>query len=82
MPQTLAVILLATIAIPAAVAGFAESLRSRSATATAAVDFFNPVAGGGSWLDNAGGGLGEPLNVSHPIITDSSLCVEYSTRRL
>ncbi len=61
MPQTLAVILLATIAIPAAVAGFAESLRSR---ATAGVDFFNPVVGGGSWLDNAGGGLGEPLNVS------------------
>jgi hypothetical protein len=25
--------------------------------------FFNPSIGGGSWLDNAGNGLGEPLNV-------------------
>ncbi|KAJ6557185.1 hypothetical protein B0H10DRAFT_2120998 [Mycena sp. CBHHK59/15] len=28
-----------------------------------AVDFFNPTANGGSMLDDAGGGLGEPLNV-------------------
>ena len=27
--------------------------------------FFNPVQGGGSWLDNAGDGFGEPLNVSN-----------------
>jgi hypothetical protein len=29
-----------------------------------ATAFFNPSAGGGSMLDNAGGGLGEPMNVS------------------
>ncbi|KAI0256199.1 hypothetical protein BJV78DRAFT_1273107 [Lactifluus subvellereus] len=28
-----------------------------------AVDFVNPATGGGSWLDNAGNSLGEPLNV-------------------
>lgn len=28
-----------------------------------AVGFVNPTLGGGSWLDNAGNGLGEPLNV-------------------
>jgi len=28
-----------------------------------ATAFFNPSAGGGSMLDNAGGGLGEPMNV-------------------
>ncbi|THH30931.1 hypothetical protein EUX98_g3256 [Antrodiella citrinella] len=38
----------------------AFSIASRSSDATA---FFNPVTGGGSWLDDAGGGLGEPLNV-------------------
>lgn len=27
------------------------------------LDFFDPRQGGGSWLDNAGDGLGEPLNV-------------------
>jgi hypothetical protein len=27
--------------------------------------FFDPTHGGGSWLDNAGDGLGEPLNVIH-----------------
>ena len=61
MPQTLAAILLAVTAIPAAIAFTTKSFGTR---ATAAVDFFNPVAGGGSWLDNAGNGLGEPLNVS------------------
>ncbi|KAI5114719.1 hypothetical protein M0805_006933, partial [Coniferiporia weirii] len=30
---------------------------------TEAVAFFNPTDGGGSLLDDAGGGLGEPLNV-------------------
>ena len=29
-----------------------------------AVAFFDPIVGGGSWLDNAGSGGGEPLNVS------------------
>ena len=29
-----------------------------------AVDFFAPIANGGSELDDAGNGLGEPLNVS------------------
>jgi hypothetical protein len=28
------------------------------------VDFFNPILGGGSMLNNVGNGLGEPLNVS------------------
>lgn len=28
-----------------------------------AVAFFDPVTGGGSWLDDAGSGGGEPLNV-------------------
>jgi hypothetical protein len=30
-----------------------------------ALGFFDPSNGGGSWLDNAGNGLGEPLNVIH-----------------
>lgn len=34
-------------------------LASPSATA-----LFAPTAGGGSWLDDTGNGLGEPLNVS------------------
>ena len=37
-----------------------------------ATAFFNPVNGGGSWLDNAGDGFGEPLNVSvstHPVLS-------------
>lgn len=33
-------------------------------TAQAKVPFFTPTAGGGSWFDDAGNGLGEPLNVS------------------
>jgi len=39
--------------------------------------FFDPLAGGGSWLDHSGNGLGEPLNViisgqsSLEVLTDS-----------
>ncbi|KAJ8518047.1 hypothetical protein ONZ45_g4843 [Pleurotus djamor] len=42
-----------------------------------AVDFFNPIDGGGSMLDNAGSGGGEPLNViisglsSPQVLTDA-----------
>jgi hypothetical protein len=32
-------------------------------SAWAGVDFFNPIVGGGSMLNNVGNGLGEPLNV-------------------
>ncbi|TFY82185.1 hypothetical protein EWM64_g1836 [Hericium alpestre] len=44
-----------------------------------ATDFFNPTDGGGSLLDNAGGGLGEPLNVvvsglsSPDVLTDDGI---------
>lgn len=37
---------------------------SASAIERRATAFFAPNANGGSELDNAGGGLGEPLNVS------------------
>ncbi|PPQ89575.1 hypothetical protein CVT25_012247 [Psilocybe cyanescens] len=47
----------------------------------AAVDFFNPILGGGSLLDNAGSGGGEPMNskviisgLSSPqVLTDSGI---------
>lgn len=32
-----------------------------------AVDFVDPTTHGGSWLDNAGSGGGEPLNVSRSV---------------
>ncbi|KAI0305514.1 hypothetical protein B0F90DRAFT_1624765 [Multifurca ochricompacta] len=44
-----------------------------------AVDFVDPTTGGGSWLDNAGSGGGEPLNVvisaqsSPNVLTDSGV---------
>lgn len=46
-----------------------------------ATALFDPVNGGGSWLDNAGDGFGEPLNVKHtyasavasPALTPSSV---------
>ncbi|KDR75416.1 hypothetical protein GALMADRAFT_98884 [Galerina marginata CBS 339.88] len=44
-----------------------------------AVDFFNPLTGGGSLLDNAGSGGGEPLNViisglsSPGVLTDAGV---------
>jgi len=47
--------------------GFLSALLAAShvsaSSATAGVDFFNPATNGGSMLDNAGNGLGEPLNV-------------------
>lgn len=49
-------------AIPAVLAGVIYSRSTKASKATNA--FFNPVDGGGSWLDNAGSGGGEPLNVS------------------
>lgn len=52
--------LLALVTIIPTVAAFAPSVEPR---ATTLVDFFDPIPGGGSWLDNAGNGLGEPLNV-------------------
>jgi len=45
----------------------------------ASVSFFNPVSGGGSWLDNAGTGVGEPMNVvisslsSPAVLTDDGI---------
>lgn len=56
--STIAAIGLAA-AVPVALAG-AISVTTRS---TAAVDFVVPTLAGGSWLDNAGSGGGEPLNV-------------------
>lgn len=38
-------------------------LSAATPASQAAVPFFTPTAGGGSWFDDAGGGLGEPLNV-------------------
>lgn len=49
--------LLALNILSVAVAGVAAAPLTKRAVA-----FFDPVAGGGSWLDNAGSG-GEPLNV-------------------
>ncbi|KAH8119602.1 hypothetical protein DFH11DRAFT_1501170 [Phellopilus nigrolimitatus] len=46
-------------------------------TCASAVDFFSPAAGGGSMLDDAGDGFGEPLNViisglsSSDVLTDA-----------
>lgn len=41
----------------------ASALATPSPTRRAAVPFFTPAAGGGSQLDDAGNGLGEPMNV-------------------
>ncbi|KAH8091814.1 hypothetical protein BXZ70DRAFT_470229 [Cristinia sonorae] len=58
MITTLLVAVGALATVPAAIASV---VYARSSKATKA--FFNPVDGGGSWLNNAGGGVGEPLNV-------------------
>lgn len=53
-------------AVPVAYAGMVSLRRAspkEKTTTGDAADFFDPVAGGGSWLDNAGTGVGEPLNV-------------------
>ncbi|THH29455.1 hypothetical protein EUX98_g4741 [Antrodiella citrinella] len=69
-----AVMIGALAAVPAAIAGV---VYARSAKANLA--FFNPVNGGGSWLDNAGVGVGEPLNViisgfsSPDVLTDDGI---------
>lgn len=42
----------------------ASSVSASAVHAKRAVAFFSPNANGGSELDNVGGGLGEPLNVS------------------
>ncbi|KAJ3556175.1 hypothetical protein NM688_g2171 [Phlebia brevispora] len=61
-------ILLAILATPLALA-----------SPTANVGFFDPTANGGSWLDNAGDGLGEPMNVvisglsSPGVLTDDGI---------
>ena len=44
-----------------------------SAVQAASVAFFNPTDNGGSWLDNAGDGLGEPLNV-RSTLCDIQMC--------
>jgi len=50
-----------------------------TASSQAPVPFFTPTDGGGSWLDNAGNGLGEPLNViisglsSPAVLTDDGI---------
>jgi len=75
MPITTVTLLLGTLAtLPAAIASV---VYTRSSKATKA--FFNPVDGGGSWLDDAGVGVGEPLNVvisgfsSPDVLTDDGL---------
>ncbi|KAI0081858.1 hypothetical protein K474DRAFT_1586636 [Panus rudis PR-1116 ss-1] len=66
-------ILLGLFAIPA---GYSRVV---SRTCDAGVAFFDPTKGGGSWLDNAGGGGGEPLNVivsglsSPGVLTDDGI---------
>lgn len=51
-------VLLAALAAPVALAA-----------PSAMLAFFDPTANGGSWLNNANDGYGEPLNVSaHPCI--------------
>ena len=62
MITTAAVVLGTLAAVPAAIAGIMYTRQSKATLA-----FFNPVDGGGSWLDNAGVGVGEPLNVSRTI---------------
>ena len=48
----------------AAVLFFGATLAfARPSSVDADVAFFDPTANGGSWLDNAGDGFGEPLNV-------------------
>jgi len=51
---------LAFLALAAVVTSATSALSIRRKRAVA---FFDPTANGGSMLDNAGGGLGEPLNV-------------------
>jgi len=57
------------------VASFAAALP----TSSDAVAFVSPTTNGGSWLDNAGGGLGEPMNVvisglsSPGVLTDDGI---------
>lgn len=52
---------------------------ARPSDVDANVGFFDPVKGGGSWLDNAGDGFGEPLNVvisglsSPDVLTDDGV---------
>lgn len=41
----------------------ALALAAPSPRSSAAVAYFDPTAGGGSWLDVAGTGVGEPMNV-------------------
>lgn len=41
----------------------AASCAAALPTSSGGVDFVDPTANGGSWLDDAGGGLGEPMNV-------------------
>lgn len=42
----------------------AASLAVARPAATNSVAFVNPTSDGGSWLDVAGTGVGEPMNVS------------------
>jgi len=57
----------------------AAGLRLLSASASTVVSFVDPTSGGGSMLDNAGNGLGEPLNViisgssSADVLTDAGI---------
>jgi len=45
---------------------FALTVPAANGLARRAVAFVSPAEGGGSQLDNAGNGLGEPLNVCSP----------------
>ncbi|KAK7682295.1 hypothetical protein QCA50_014498 [Cerrena zonata] len=85
-PATLTVLsyimMLTTIGVVVAL-GVVSTVTARTvlplAKKAGTVAFFDPVAGGGSWLDNAGSGGGEPLNVvisglsSPDVLTDDGI---------
>lgn len=73
MITTISLVLGAAAAIPAAIAGV---IYTRSSKATQG--FFDPTAGGGSWLDDAGDGAGEPLNVSGFHLGNCRSAIPYS----
>ncbi|KAI0958721.1 hypothetical protein AcV7_004453 [Taiwanofungus camphoratus] len=47
-----------------------------------AVPYYDPYNGGGSMLDNAGDGYGEPLNVSVPLLSAVSLVISADIRQV
>lgn len=52
--------------VPVLLALLAAPLAFATPLARGNVGFYDPTANGGSWLDDAGTGVGEPMNVSNP----------------